>query len=182
MLYMLPNKGHTRGQVPKPDGVVVGAGNDLRVRGLRDDGADGVVVAREAEGLSLGPHVPHAADRVAPARHQHVQRRVQRHAVHAAQVAVVVPDHLPYVIGKSEVRGGLRSGHTQNVWRQPSLSETYPSPQGVYTPTRLVISRRPRDDARPASRCGLPLRVMNRAPLWSHLPETRGKAAYGGNC
>ena len=66
----------------------------LGISRLREDAADGVVVAGEAVHLHLRPHVPDAADAVAPACHQDVQRRVQCQAVHAAQVPMVVPDHL----------------------------------------------------------------------------------------
>lgn len=61
---------------------------------LRQHAGDGVGVAAECKHLQLGAHVPHATGGVAAARHDEVQRGVQRDAVHARQVAVVVADHL----------------------------------------------------------------------------------------
>jgi hypothetical protein len=61
---------------------------------LRHHARDGVGVPAEREHLHLGAHVPHAAGGVAAASHDEVQGRVQRQAVHARQVPVVVADHL----------------------------------------------------------------------------------------
>lgn len=51
-------------------------------------------MAAEHKHLGAGADVPHAAHAVAAPRHEQVQGGVQRQAVHAAQVAVVVADDL----------------------------------------------------------------------------------------
>ena len=75
-------------------------GTHLGVDALAEDGADGVIVAAEAVHLHLRAHVPDAAHGVAAARHEHVERRVQCDGVDAAQVAVVVADHLRTTLPK----------------------------------------------------------------------------------
>ena len=76
--------------VPQLDRLVRGPRDDLRVGRLAEERADRVCVAREAGGLDPAPHVPDARGAVAPARDEHVERRVQPEAEDAAQVAVVV--------------------------------------------------------------------------------------------
>ena len=49
-------------------------------------------MAGERVHLHLRAHIPHTADGVTAARHEHVQRGVQRHSVHAREVAVVLAD------------------------------------------------------------------------------------------
>jgi hypothetical protein len=61
---------------------------------LCDDAGDCVGVPTECKDLQLGAHVPHAAGAVTAPCHDQVQGGVQRDAVHARQVAVVVADHL----------------------------------------------------------------------------------------
>ena len=80
--------------VPQLDRLVRGPRDDLRVGRLAEERADRVCVAREAGGLDPAPHVPDARGAVPAPGHQHVEGRVQPEAEHAAQVAVVVPDHL----------------------------------------------------------------------------------------
>lgn len=80
--------------VPKLYGFVRGTRHDLRVRALTEERAHRVGVPRQAGGLHPAAHVPDARGAVAPPRDQHVERRVQTHAEDAAEVAVVVADHL----------------------------------------------------------------------------------------
>lgn len=44
----------------------------LRISGLREDRADGVIMACEDVGLHFGAHVPYSAHTVPPASHQQV--------------------------------------------------------------------------------------------------------------
>mmetsp|Transcript_8387 Transcript_8387/g.21616 ORF Transcript_8387/g.21616 Transcript_8387/m.21616 type:complete len:206 (+) Transcript_8387:550-1167(+) len=86
--------GLRRNQVPKLHSAVVGSRDDLRVGALGQDRTHRAVVARQAVDLSLRPHVPDPAAGIPSPREQDVQRRVEGQGVHAAEVAVVVPDDL----------------------------------------------------------------------------------------
>mmetsp|Transcript_81522 Transcript_81522/g.239392 ORF Transcript_81522/g.239392 Transcript_81522/m.239392 type:complete len:202 (+) Transcript_81522:114-719(+) len=56
----------TGGKIPKPDHVVHGAANELRLRGLRGQRADSAGMAGEDEDPRLGAHVPDAHGGVPP--------------------------------------------------------------------------------------------------------------------
>lgn len=79
-------------QVPEPHRRVERAADDLRVRLLALDVGDRAPVAGHDVDVAARAHVPHPHGAVAAARDEHVEGRVQRQRVHAAQVAVVVAD------------------------------------------------------------------------------------------
>ena len=74
--------------------LIVGAGDDLRIRGLTNNAADGRGVAGQCVDVDLGPHVPDSGGGVSSARHQDVDGGVQGHAVNRRQVTVVVTNDL----------------------------------------------------------------------------------------
>lgn len=108
------------GQVPQPHRRVVTAGDDLRIRRLRNDAGDGVCVSDERVDVRLRSHVPNARCRVATGGDEHIQGRVERHAVHRRQVSVIVPNdlvvleipalHLPVLAAGEQVRVARRHG------------------------------------------------------------------------
>lgn len=74
------------------------AGHHLGVSRLSQDSSHSVGVTTQRKNLGLGAHVPHTACAVPASRHDQVQGRMQRKAVHTRQVAVVVTNNLQTMI------------------------------------------------------------------------------------
>lgn len=70
-------------EVPEADGAVEARGDDLRVRFLAFDVADGAFVPAQHVDVGARAHVPDSGDAVAAAGDEDVERWVERKGVHA---------------------------------------------------------------------------------------------------
>ena len=66
----------------------------LRLYSLTNDGCNRIGVACQSMDICFSPHIPDASCGIPAARNEHVESRMQGHAINGAKMTMIVTDHL----------------------------------------------------------------------------------------
>lgn len=86
--------GCTSADIPKSDGLVVGASDYLGFITLAEDSFYSIRVSTEAMNLCLRPHVPDTSCSISTTRHKDIKLWMKSQRIDAAEMSVIMSDYL----------------------------------------------------------------------------------------